>query len=62
MNRFLTLTTMTALSLIAATSNTFAFENPDPLSKERFQIRVRGLGVFPDVDSSVNIGGKNRCW
>lgn len=28
------------------------------LSKERFQIRVRAIGVAPDDDSSVNIGGK----
>lgn len=27
------------------------------LSKERFQIRARMLGVLPDEDSSVNIGG-----
>ena len=30
----------------------------DTWSKERFQIRVRGIGVAPDDDSSVNIGGK----
>lgn len=28
------------------------------LSKERFQIRARIIGVAPDDDSSVNIGGK----
>lgn len=30
----------------------------DPLAKERFQIRVRALGVLPDEDTSVNIAGK----
>ncbi len=28
------------------------------LAKERFQIRARALGVVPDEDSSVNIGGE----
>ena len=28
------------------------------LSKERFQIRARAIGVVPDEDSSVNIGGE----
>lgn len=28
-------------------------------SKERFQVRVRAIGVLPDEDTSVNIGGKS---
>lgn len=30
----------------------------DMLAAERFQIRVRGIGVLPSDDSSVNIGGE----
>ena len=29
-----------------------------PFSPKRFQIRLRALGVLPDTDTSVNIGGK----
>lgn len=51
--------------LLAATASLAAFCQPalaqDDLggtfSKDRFQIRARAIGVIPDDDSSVNIGG-----
>lgn len=53
-----------ALALVAATS-AFALSTPAeardlgaPLSKERFQVRLRAIDVIPDESSSVNIGGK----
>jgi outer membrane protein len=42
----------------ATTTPVFARELGDYLSKERFQLRARVLGVLPDDDSSVNIGGE----
>jgi outer membrane protein len=43
---------------IALSDNATARDLGDSaLSKERFQIRVRGIGVIPDDDSTVNIGG-----
>lgn len=51
-----------ALLLTAATAITVPAMARDLgdsyLSKERFQIRARALGVVPDEDSSVNIGGE----
>ena len=35
-----------------------AQDRGDWLSKDRFQIRARGIAVAPDDDSSVNIGGE----
>ena len=54
--------------LLLASVSSIAFTAPaahakdlgsGPWSKERFQVRVRGVGVLPDVDSTVNIGGKS---
>lgn len=42
-------------SAFAPTAN--AQEVRDIFAKDRFQIRVRAIGVLPDEDSSVNIGG-----
>lgn len=53
-----------ALALVA-TASAFAFSAPAqardlgaPLSKERFQVRLRAVDIVPDESSSVNIGGK----
>jgi outer membrane protein len=45
-------------ALVLAVANTPAFAQSDLLSKDRFQVRVRALGVLPDESSSVNIGGE----
>lgn len=48
-----------SLAAIAMATSTpvMARELGDYLSKERFQLRARVLGVLPDDDSTVNIGG-----
>lgn len=51
----LTLATVSVLTLIQAPA--LAQENQDWLSKDRFQIRVRGIVIAPDDSSKVNIGG-----
>lgn len=56
MRKFLFLLSATAC-FAGAVSPAMAAGEGDWLSKDRFQVRVRALGVLPDVDSSVNIGG-----
>ena len=54
-------TTLTAASLLALNIPHAQAQDQDKgdwLSKERFQVRVRGLVVAPEDDSSVNIGGE----
>ncbi len=48
-----------SVAVLMATTSTpvFARELGDYLSKERFQLRARVLGIVPDDDSTVNIGG-----
>jgi len=41
----------------ASQNPAYAQEHLDMFSKERFQIRLRGIGVVPDESSTVNIGG-----
>ena len=43
---------------VLGTIPAYAQDMGDWLSKERFQIRARGIAVAPDDDSSVNIGGE----
>lgn len=51
-------TLLTGISLAALAPQSVARDLGDGwLAKERFQIRARGIGVLPDEDASVNIGG-----
>lgn len=43
--------------VIGMGSSTLVYAQGDMLAKERFQIRARVVGVLPDDDSTVNIGG-----
>lgn len=45
------------LGLMVFSAGAYAAEASDYFSKERFQLRVRALGVVPQESSSVNIGG-----
>ncbi len=49
--------TALASATMLATIPAYAQDGGDWLSKDRFQIRLRGIAVAPDEDSSVNIGG-----
>ena len=50
---------MAGVAMLAVSAPAVAKDLGDSyLSKERFQIRVRAIGVIPDDSSSVNIGGK----
>jgi len=53
----LSLTVAGILGAMAVNSPACAQTHLDMFSKERFQIRLRGIGVAPDESSSVNIGG-----
>lgn len=44
--------------LVAVVAMQFVFAEAALADPERFQIRVRSIGVLPDDDSSVNIGGE----
>ena len=59
MRKLSKLALMMAVSSVAISAPVMAKDLGDSyLSKERFQIRVRAIGVIPDDDSSVNIGGE----
>ena len=51
------LCTAAIAGIVTAAGQAQAQEGSDWLSKDRFQIRARALGVIPQEDSSVNIGG-----
>jgi outer membrane protein len=48
---------ITSFLMACAAHASYADENTDLLSKDRFQVRVRAVSVRPDVDSRVDIGG-----
>ena len=59
MKSYLKITLMAGVAIVALGNIAEAKDLGDSyLSKERFQIRARVIGVAPDDDSSVNIGGE----
>ena len=56
LSKFILTTSICALTAVSMPAQ--AKDLGDAFSKERFQIRLRVIGVAPDDDSSVNIGGK----
>lgn len=48
---------MTALTVAGISAPSMAQEGTDYLSKERFQLRARAIGVLPDAGGSTTIGG-----
>ena len=53
-----TILACTALSLAVMAQPASAQDQGDIWAKDTWQVRVRAIGVVPDEDSSVNIGGK----
>ncbi len=61
MNTLLKTSLMVSVVAVGFTAPVFAKDLGDSyLSKERFQIRARIVGIAPDDDSSVNIGGSTN--
>lgn len=60
MTRKLAVSLLTAASLLclhAADAAAGTRAGTDPLAKERFQLRLRGIGVLPDSGGNTTIGG-----
>ncbi len=47
----------TALTILATAGNAQAADQTDWLAKDNWQFRLRAIGVLPDENSTVNIGG-----
>jgi len=59
MKKLLTLSLIAATAALAVSTPTIAKDLGDSaFSKERFQIRVRGIGVLPDSGGHTTIGGE----